>query len=56
MEEPFGNILMQVFMGDFMQLNPVQSHTLLEALIKSARVPRVPRKVSDEDKDGFSIF
>ena len=56
MEEPFGNILMQVFMGDFMQLNPVSNHTLLEALIQRTRVPRVPKKVSDEDKDGYSIF
>ena len=32
-EHPFGDIPMQVLLADFLQLNPVKSHTLLEALI-----------------------
>ena len=34
MEQPFGEVLLQVLMGDFMQLNPVKSHTLLEAFLR----------------------
>ena len=30
---PFGDVLMQVLLADFLQLNPIKSHTLLEALI-----------------------
>ena len=56
LEEPFGNVLLQALMGDFMQLNPVKSHTLLEALARTARVPGVPRQTKDEDGDGYSIF
>ena len=40
-----------------MQLNPVKSHTLVEALLGAGtRVPGVPMKVKGEDEDGFAIF
>ncbi|CAK0852500.1 unnamed protein product, partial [Prorocentrum cordatum] len=55
-EEPFGQVLAQAIMGDFMQVNPVCSHTLLEALLVDSRVPGVPRKVTDEDEDGWKVF
>ena len=41
MDHPFGDILLQALMGDFLQLNPVKSHTLVEAFATS-RVPGVP--------------
>ena len=57
MEQPFGNMLLQVMMGDFLQLNPVKSHTLLQALVPdTTRVPGTPRKTTDEDRDGYKIF
>ena len=57
MEQPFGEMLLQVMMGDFLQLNPVASHTLLEAFLPSTtRVPGTPRITSDEDKDGYKVF
>ncbi len=52
---PFGDVLLQVIMGDFLQLNPVKSHTLLAALCTSP-VPRVPHTTRDEDRDGYQIF
>ncbi|CAK0803316.1 unnamed protein product [Prorocentrum cordatum] len=55
-EEPFGQVPVQAIMGDFMQINPVCSHTLLEALLARARVPGVPRKITDEDEDGWKVF
>ena len=57
MEQPFGEMLLQVGIGDFLQLNPVASHTLLEALLPSTtRVPGTPRRVTDEDRDGYQVF
>ena len=67
-ENPFGNILMQLLLGDFMQLNPVRSHTLLEAFLAGTdlKVPRVPtyEKLSEDvrkqnealDQKGYRIF
>jgi len=52
---PFGDVLFQGFCGDFLQLNPVLNHTLLEAFC-STRVPGVPPKTEPEDRDGFSLF
>jgi len=39
-------------LGDLLQLNPVLSHTLLEAFLEGTdiAVPRVPEKTSDVDK------
>ena len=49
-EQPFGEMLLQVMMGDFLQLNPVVSHSLLEALLPtSTRVPGTPRRTTEED-------
>ena len=46
MEQPFGNVLLQALLGDFMQINPVQGHVLLEALLpKGTHVPGTPKKV-----------
>ena len=56
LEEPFGKVLLQVLVGDFVQLNPVNSHTLLEALVKGMRVPGTPRSFKPEDEDGFKVF
>ena len=56
LDQPFGNVLVQCLMADFMQLNPVRSHTLLEALLKRSSVPGVPRQVKEEDTDGFKLF
>jgi hypothetical protein len=57
MEQPFGEMLLQVMMGDFMQLNPVASHTLLEALLPSTtRVPGTPYKTTEEDNQGYKVF
>ena len=55
MEHPFGDVLLQALMADFMQLNPVLSHTLLETFCTS-RVPGVPHKTEDEDRDGYRVF
>ena len=57
MEQPFGDVLLQILLGDFLQLNPVQNHTLLEALLpKTMRVPGTPRQTTDEDRDGYNVF
>ena len=56
MEQPFGEVLVQTLMGDFLQINPIGSHTLLEAFLKESRVPGVPRKTTDEDEDGYNVF
>ncbi len=68
-EDPFAKVLLQLLLGDFMQLNPVMSHNLLEAFLKGTelRVPRVPtyehikdaaqRKQKERlDEDGYRIF
>ena len=64
----FGNIPLQILLGDFMQLNPVLSHSLLETYLQGTDlvVPRVPtyEKMSPEarqrnqdlDQQGFRIF
>ena len=56
LEEPFGAVFLQAFLGDFMQLNPVKNHSLLEAFLVRSHVPGVPRAVSDEDQDGWAVF
>ena len=56
LEQPFGRVLLQVLAGDFMQLNPVQSHTLMEAFLRKTSVPGVPHRTKDEDDDGYAIF
>ena len=55
MDHPFGDVRLQAGMGDFMQLNPVASHTLFESVCKS-KVPGVPQKTTDEDEDGYKVF
>ena len=55
LEHPFGDVPLQVFMGDFMQLNPIQNHSLLETFC-SSRVSGVPKDTFDEDRDGYKIF
>jgi hypothetical protein len=57
-EHTFGDILLQIMLGDFLQLNPVLSHTLLEAFLENTgiTVPRVPVQTSQMDKDGYQIF
>jgi hypothetical protein len=56
LEQPFGQVLLQALAGDFMQLNPVCNHTLMEALLRRSKVPGVPSKVKEEDADGYAIF
>ena len=56
LDQPFGEVPLQALSGDFMQLNPVKSHTLMEALLRKSYVPGVPSKVKDEDEDGYTIF
>ena len=65
---PFGNILMQMLLGDFMQLNPTMSHSLLETFLRgtSIEVPRAPKyeKFSNVERQakedlnnrGYQIF
>ena len=55
LERPFGDVLMQVLMGDFFQLNPVANHTLLESLCTSP-VPGVPRKTTEEDHAEYALL
>ena len=57
-ERPFGDILLQIMLGDFLQLNPVRSHSLMEAFLEDTgvAVPRVPAATSDLDRQGYSIF
>ena len=55
LDHPFGDVLVQVLMGDFLQLNPVKSHTLIEAFCCTP-VPGVPDKTQEEDRDGYSLF
>ena len=56
LEQPFGLVLLIVLMGDFMQLNPVANHTLIEAFLRKSVVPGAPKKTTDEDSDGYKIF
>ena len=44
--------------GDFMQLNAVLSHTLLESFLPGSElsVPGVPGETSALNKDGYKIF
>ena len=56
LSQPFGQVLLQVLAGDFMQLNPVRNHTLMQAFLRKCHVPGVPGKVKEEDSDGFAIF
>ena len=59
MEHAFGDVPVQVALGDLMQLLPVMSHSLLEAL-SSSPLPdgdkKKTRKKTQEDEDGFSVF
>lgn len=57
-ERPFGDILLQIMLGDFLQLNPVRSHSLLEAFLEDTEVsvPRVPEATTELDRQGYSIF
>ena len=45
-EHSFGDVLMQILLGDFLQLNPVRTHTLVESLIDTAvhKIASVPDK------------
>ena len=52
LDEPFGKVLLLVLMGDFMQLNPVASHTLMEAFLRESVVSGVSQKTGAEDVDG----
>ena len=54
-EHPFGDIPIQVATADMMQVNPVKAHSMVEAYSRS-KVPGVPAKVSEEDKQGWKIF
>ena len=56
LQQPFGEVLLQALAGDFLQLNPVASHTLMEAFLRRCTVPGVPGKVKEEDEDGYKIF
>ena len=54
-EHPFGDVPIQVVAADMMQLNPVRSHSMVEAYC-SSKVPGVPAKTADEDKEGYDIL
>ena len=49
-EHPFGDVPIQALAADMMQLNPVKSHSMVEAYCTS-KVPGVPEKTTDEDYD-----
>ena len=55
LDHPFGDVPIQVGLGDFLQLNTVASHTCMEAVCTSP-VPGVPKKTTDEDRDGYKVF
>ena len=55
LEHPFGDIPIQHLMADFLQLNPVRTHALLEAFATTP-VPGVPKRTEDEDRDGYALF
>jgi hypothetical protein len=67
-EHPFGDVLCQLILGDFMQLNPVLSHSLIEAVLTAddPKVPRVPEYLRMDAKQrlqqlelddrGYKIF
>ncbi|CAK0851590.1 unnamed protein product, partial [Prorocentrum cordatum] len=67
-ETTFGNILAQIVMGDFMQLNPVRTHSLLQTFLRGTAIhmPRAPtydgmdkdQRIEKErlDKEGWDIF
>ena len=61
MEHMFGDVPVQVALGDLMQLLPVMSHSLLQALSFSP-VPNADKKKKTkmkktaEDEDGFKVF
>ena len=46
LERTFGDVPIQGLMGDFLQLNPVKAHSLLETCCKS-HVPGVPHKTTE---------
>ena len=49
---------MQTLLGDFLQLNPVKKHTLVESLIDTAvhKVAGVPGETQPLASDGYTIF
>ena len=67
-EQTFGNIMLQLLLGDFMQLNPVRAYSLIETFLEGTElvVPRVlayencspeeRRRQQDLDRKGFRIF
>ena len=67
-DHPFGDVLAQLMLGDFMQLNPVLSHTLVESVLSDSdpKVPRVPEYAKMDaksriyqqglDQAGYDIF
>ena len=62
--ETLGNVLCQIVAGDFLQLNPVLNHSLME--IFGVEVPRAPtyekmeaqtrQRKQDIDRLGLQIF
>ena len=57
-EHPFGDVLMQILLGDFLQLNPVRCHTLVESLIDTAehQIAGVPEQTNELALNGYTIF
>jgi hypothetical protein len=61
MEHMFGDVPVQVALGDLMQLLPVMSHSLLQALSFSPvpdadKKKKTKMKKTAEDEDGFNVF
>ena len=54
-EHAFGDVPVQVAAADMMQLNPVRSHSLVEAYCTS-KVPGVPATTTEEDQEGYDIL
>ena len=57
-EHSFGDVLMQILLGDFLQLNPVRTHTLVESLIDTAvhKIAGVPEKKLNSWRETVTPF
>ena len=55
-KHPFGDVPIQAIAADMMQLNPVMSHSMVEAYCEDFSVPGVPIHQTAEDEEAYGIL
>ena len=55
-KHPFGDVPTQAIAADMMQLNPVMSHSMVEAYCEDSSVPGVPIHQTAEDEEAYKIL